>query len=188
MGRQSHPVVTKLRGGIVSFARNCSTWPFERIGEGQAVENKDHSALIAPLRSNRGTGWRWIPPFDAALSLVSSLRVRRVPNFFLFSLFLLSLFPLSSGCSPFSLPLLSFRFSIYFVSPCRAPRNEERRHGAEAGTSINDDKLRKLHQRATDAWMESVAVPASPTPPATPRRPRHPRRRPPRAGSRVEEK
>lgn len=30
---------------------------------GLPVENKDHSALIAPLRSNRGTGWRWIPAF-----------------------------------------------------------------------------------------------------------------------------
>lgn len=40
MGRQSHPVVTKLRGGIVSFARNCSTWPFECIGAGCPLKIK----------------------------------------------------------------------------------------------------------------------------------------------------
>lgn len=71
MGRQSHPVVTKLRGGIVSFARNSSaTLARSNVVSGWAAENKDHSALIAPLRSNRGvTGCRWIAP-PPLLSLV----------------------------------------------------------------------------------------------------------------------
>lgn len=107
MGRQSHPVVTNLRGGIVSFARNCSTWPFECIGAGPGVENKDHSALIAPLRSNRGTGWQWIS---------TTLRRRRPPPSVPRDRALLS----SSSSFFFYFLFFHRRFPIYFVFHGRA--------------------------------------------------------------------
>lgn len=111
MGRQSHPVVTKLRGGIVSFARNSSaTLARSNVVSGWAAENKDHSALIAPLRSNRGvTGCRWIAP-PPLLSLV----------FLLFFLSLLVAYIL--------LPIYFFPSSS---SSSFRRRIEERRRGAE---------------------------------------------------------
>lgn len=62
MARQSHPVVTKHRGWhclvceeiVVPDRLNLSRLGSVRFRQG-ATENKDHSALIAPSRSNRGS-------------------------------------------------------------------------------------------------------------------------------------
>lgn len=62
MARQSHPVVTKHRGRhclvceeiVVPDRLNLFGLGSVRFRQG-ATENKDHSALIAPSRSNRGS-------------------------------------------------------------------------------------------------------------------------------------
>lgn len=81
MARQSHPVVTKHRGRhclvceeiVVPDRLNLFRLGSVRFRRG-ATENKDHSALIAPSRSNRGS--RPDHPF----SLISS-RVSRPVHF-----------------------------------------------------------------------------------------------------------
>lgn len=141
MGRQSHPVVTKLRRGIVSFARNCSTCSPVRTGYRGAeplllVENKDHSALIAPLRSNRGTeagdGYATSSVRHPIIPLLVTHRRARFLRRCFFPLPLPSLH--SPPCLIFVYPLLLlllFQFFIYFVSTLRPVAAEERRRGAD---------------------------------------------------------
>lgn len=84
MARQSHPVVTKHRGWhclvceeiVVPDRLNLSRLGSVRFRQG-ATENKDHSALIAPSRSNRGSR-RTATPF--------SHHVRSIPAPFIFLL------------------------------------------------------------------------------------------------------
>lgn len=82
MARQSHPVVTKHRGRhclvceeiVVPDRLNLFRLGSVRFRRG-ATENKDHSALIAPSRSNRGSRR------TATTPSLSSSRVSRPVHF-----------------------------------------------------------------------------------------------------------
>lgn len=92
MARQSHSVVTKHRGWhclvceeiVVPDRSNLSP---DRVGplSSRVFENKDHSALIAPSRSNRGS-----PGIETTLRFLFLLRfpvLSQTPFIHLFSSF-----------------------------------------------------------------------------------------------------